>query len=160
MNAPAPSRTWNPWPWAVTGFLGLFAVTVVGFGVYAARQRFDLVRPDYYAAELRHDDQRRQAQAARALAGGVAVTLGPDGRVAVQLPASAAPLTGTLRLYRPSDARLDHEHPLDPDSAGRQRFDPALAPGLWRARLAWTQAGQDYLHEAVLVVPGVPLPPR
>ncbi|HMO64120.1 MAG TPA: FixH family protein [Verrucomicrobiota bacterium] len=156
------SSSWNPWPWAIAGFLGCFFLTVVGFGVFAFRLRFDLVRPDYYEAELQHDAQRAGRE--RALAPGSAATVALDGagRIDLQFPAGhAGAVSGaTLRLYRPADARLDHELPLHPDPAGRQRLDTALAPGLWRAHLTWTHAGSDYLHEAVLVVPRVPVPVR
>lgn len=161
-GTPAIPPSWNPWPWAVTGFLALFFLLVVGFGVFAARLRFDLVRPDYYEAELLHDAQMAGRARARSLGSAPAVTFAGPGRLQIQFPAehAGAVSAATLRLYRPADARLDHEHALDPDAAGRQRLDAALAPGLWRARLAWTHAGEDYLHEAVLVVPRLPVPPR
>ncbi|MFN0066960.1 MAG: FixH family protein [Limisphaerales bacterium] len=161
-TAPATTPSWNPWPWAITGFLGFFVLLVVGFGIFAARLRFDLVRPDYYEAELQHDARHAGHGRAMALATAPIVALDDAGRLSLQLPpAHAGTLSAaTLRLYRPADARLDHELALHPDPTGRQRLDATLAPGLWRARLAWTHAGADYLHEEVLVVPGVPVPAR
>lgn len=160
--SPAVPSAWNPWPWAITGFLALFFLLVVGFGVFAFRLRFDLVRPDYYEAELQHDAQRAGRERALALDAVAVVALDDAGRLHLQFPAghAGAISAATLRLYRPADARLDHEHALHPDAAGRQWLDAALVPGLWRARLAWTHAGADYLHEEVLVVPRVPVPPR
>lgn len=152
----------NPWPYAIGGVLALFFILVVAFGVYASRQRFDLVRADYYAEELRHDAQAERRRRTHSLAGGVSVTALPDGALAVQVPPGHADkaFTGRLQLYRPSDARLDHETELHPDAAGRQTLDARLAPGPWRVRLGWTRGGEEYLHETLLVVPGVPMPAR
>lgn len=158
---PTPARV-NPWPYAISGVLALFFVLVVGFGVYASRLRFDLVRADYYAEELRHDTQAERLRRTRALAGAVSVTPLPSGALAVQLPPGPAgdAVSGRIQFYRPSDARLDHETELHPDAAGSQTLDARLAPGPWRVRLGWTRGGEEYLHETLLVVPGVPVPAR
>ena len=60
---------------------------------------------------------------------------------------------GTLHLYRPSDARLDHSIDFQPNSAGEQTVNYAsLAPGLWKARLEWSANGELYVLEQSLMI--------
>ena len=53
----APSASsWNPWPTGLVVVLGLFATGVFSFGLFAVRHSQDLVSPDYYDREIRHQE--------------------------------------------------------------------------------------------------------
>jgi hypothetical protein len=59
---------------------------------------------------------------------------------------------GRIRFYRPSDAALDFEIPMAVDDQGRQAVDvSARRGGLWRVRVQWKAAGQDYFFEQIVV---------
>src|SRR5689334_23052461 len=47
----------NFWPFAIIGWFIIFATFIAIFGVFAARQKVDLVRTDYYDAEIRFQKQ-------------------------------------------------------------------------------------------------------
>src|SRR5690606_13836532 len=100
---------------------GAFAISTVGFVVFAAQYPVELVRDDYYAGALRHDERRAAVENATAL-GAPVVSAGEDGRsVIVALPEEqAADAAGTVRLYRPADAAADRLVGLAPDASGRQ----------------------------------------
>ena len=144
--------TWNPWPVALIAFLSLFASAVVSFGIFAIRHSQDLVRPDYYDHEIRYQDQIEREIRTRGLAGAVELGLTPGSRtLEVRIPSAAR---GTIHLYRPSDASLDREIALSTGVDGRQRVDLSdLKPGLWKARMTWKHAAEDYTHESTLVLP-------
>ena len=77
--------------------------------------------------------------------------------IVITLPeAKAAGATGSIHLYRPSDARLDRELPLALTTDGTQRLDTKkLSDGLWKVRVKWNANGQEYfLDQPVIVTSG------
>lgn len=161
MTAPAPSPNapsgFNPWPYGIAGFLILFATSVVLFARFALGHPVDLVRPDYYEQEIRHQQQMDRVARTRALGDRVGIQL-EDGAstLVVRLPVEQVrgDTTGSIQLYRPSRTDRDRVVPLQPDAAGRQVVDlEGLLPGLWKVRMQWTAGTEDYFLEAPVVVP-------
>jgi nitrogen fixation protein FixH len=153
-SCPAAPR-FNPWPYAILAWFA-FAITVaVVFTAFAVRQEFDLVRPDYYEEELRH--QRRIDSVKRTAALGEAVSLRHDRatqRLRLTIPATHAGARGEVHLYRPSDAGLDVRLPLETDADGVQWIDAAaVKTGLWRVRVQWTAGGEEFFLEQSVVIP-------
>jgi len=141
----------SPWPWAIGLIMVSVLAGVIAFSARSIRSGVDLVAPDYYAQEIRH--QARIEATRRALALGTnAVVAWQAGELNVSI-AGAAGATGTVTFYRPAASALDRELPLTLDGDGRQTSQAPLAPGLWRIRTAWSQAGQDYYLERAIVVP-------
>ena len=148
MTAPSPSPTpaapsaFNPWPYGVAGFLVLFATTVVLFARFALGHPVDLVRPDYYEQEIRHQQQMDRVERTRALGDRAGVRLDASrGAVVITVPASHAgpEPVGTVQFYRPSDPARDRIVPL---------------PGLWKVQLRWSAGDQEYSIDVPVVVPG------
>lgn len=148
----ARTASWNPWPVALIAFLSLFASAVIGFGIFAIRHSQDLVRPDYYDHEIRYQDQIEREVRTRGLTAPVELGLAPGTRtLEIRIPSAAE---GTIHLYRPSDAALDRDVALATGTDGRQRVDlSGLKPGLWKARITWKHAAEEYSHESTLVLP-------
>ncbi len=161
MISPLPDPTqrpaFNPWPYGVTAFLCVFFGCVVCFGVYAVRQRVDLVRPDYYEEDLRYGKQYDRLRRTLDVSRDVAVRHTPTTQeISLTLPVAHARdgSQGSIQLYRPSDARLDQEIPLAVNTAGRQLVDASkLKPGLWKVRVTWKTGGAEYFHGTTLVIP-------
>lgn len=156
MNKASEKNGFNPWPYALSAFLGLFAACVIGFGAWAVRQKIDLVGPDYYEHEVRYQQQIDRESRTLAMGEPVAIAYSLDSnRISIVLPATHAQSspTGQIRFYRPSDASLDRTIPLAVDASGRQELDAsALLNGRWKVRVTWTSAGTDYTAEEKLDV--------
>lgn len=156
MNRPPEKSEFNPWPYALSTFLGLFVACVVGFGIWAVRQQMDLVGADYYEQEVRYQQQIDRQARTLAMGEPVAIAYSRDAnRISIALPAAHAQsnTSGQIRLYRPSDASLDRTVPLAVDATGRQELDAsALLQGRWKIRVDWTAAGADYTAEENLDV--------
>lgn len=156
MTSPRPSR--NPWPFALIGVFGFFILATAGLVTLAVSQRMDLVTPDYYAQEMTHQAQMDRVVRARGLPAPVTVTYDASRQaIQVTLPAAHGRLesTGRIQLYRPSAAGEDRRIVLRVDDAGRQTVDAqGLSAGLWRVRITWAVAAQEYFHEQPLVIPG------
>lgn len=141
----------SPWPWAIGLVMVSVLAGVIAFSVRSIRSGVDLVAPDYYAQEIRHQSRIEATQRALAL-GTNAVVAWEAGQLLVSI-AGAAGATGTVTFYRPSDSTLDRQLPLALDGSGRQSSPVTLASGLWRIRAAWYQAGQEYYLEHAIVAP-------
>jgi hypothetical protein len=148
-----PAR--NPWPIAITGFFVtaiLFIVTFIGF---AMRQREDLVSTDYYEREIRYQSQLDSMNRSQSLATQAVVTFEPAQQaIVITLPAAQTRgAIGSIQLYRPSDARLDRNVALALNAEGIQRLDAReLRDGLWKVRVKWSAAGQEYFVDQPVIV--------
>jgi nitrogen fixation protein FixH len=148
----------NPWPIAITTFFALAITAIISFIVWAVQQREDLVSADYYEREVRYQTQLDSMNRSQALAQQTVVTFEPLAQnIVITLPThQTTGATGTVQLYRPSDARMDRQVPLALDGNGVQRLDSRpLAGGLWKVRVKWSVAGQEYyIDQSVIVTSG------
>lgn len=146
----------NPWPYAIIGWMLLFGTGMAAWVVVAVRNDPELVRPDYYEQEIAYQKQIDRLSRTVAVRGDVSVAYESAGQVvALRIPTAhlADKLTGTVRFYRPSNAKLDFDLPLAVDATGAQRIDAAkLQGGLWKVRVSWTSGGQEYFHDQSLVL--------
>jgi nitrogen fixation protein FixH len=157
MSNPLPSRRrWDPWPVSIIAF---FTVAVIGCGAFVAfcnRHPADLVAADYYEQEVRYQSQIDSQKRAGAQADQASVAYDQTRKViTVSLPPGrfGSNLTGTIQLYRPSAASLDKQFTLQPNAAGVQIIDVAALPaGLWKVRVSWTVAQQDYLIDRKVIL--------
>jgi len=151
MNKPAR----NLWPTAIAVFFALAITFIISFIAFAVRQREDLVSADYYEREVRYQSQLDSMNRSHAVATKTVVTFEPTGpTIIITLPEAQTPgVTGSIHLYRPSDARLDRELPLTLAADGTQRLDAKnMAEGLWKVRVKWNANGQDYFLDQPVIV--------
>lgn len=163
-NVAGEPRTWpsapqprNLWPFGIIAAFAVFIAATITLIVLSTLQRDDLVTADYYARELRYEEQLESAERTRHVRDQIHVTHdAATQQIAVTLPpqhASQRP-TGVIQLYRPSAADQDREIPLDTDLTGHQNLDARnLGPGLWRVRVRWTVDGDDYAVDERIVIP-------
>lgn len=154
MNKPKRSL----WPISIVAFFALAITFFACFIAWAVQQREDLVSADYYEREVRYQSQLDSMNRSHAVATKTVVTFEPAGQaIVITLPEAQAPgVIGSIHLYRPSDARLDRDLPLELSADGTQRLDTKkLADGLWKVRVKWNANGQDYyLDQPVIVTSG------
>lgn len=154
MNKPKRSL----WPISIVAFFALAIIFFACFIAWAVQQREDLVSADYYEREVRYQSQLDSMNRSRAVATRTVVTFEPAGQsIVITLPEAQSPgATGSIHLYRPSDARMDRELPLALATDGTQRLDTKqMADGLWKVRVKWNANGQDYyLDQPVIVTSG------
>jgi hypothetical protein len=142
-----PSR--NFWPYGIILTFALFISATVGLVVLACAQKVDLVSPDYYEQEIRFQTHLDRTARTQTLAAAVAYDSAAR-QIRIELPKTVTPdkPAGQIQLYRPSAAGMDRHVPLEVDAQGCQSVDAAmLAPGLWKVRVSWNSAGQDYFLE-------------
>ena len=136
------------WPLTISLFIGALIVGVVSFGIFALRTGVDLVDPDYYDQSVNYQQHIDNIQRARQFTNGPILQV--QGRLATIAIPNPAGATGTLRLYRPSDSRLDQRNPLSLDQEGRQVLDLShLVAGSWRLQLTWTVSNETFTVESL-----------
>ena len=155
MNIPTTASR-NPWPIAIVSFFIVFITVVVAFILWSTRQRMDLVRADYYDEEIKFQEQLDRLNRTKPI--NAQVVIGYDSMqdvITINLPAATAKHdpSGSIQLYRPSDAHLDHRIRLAADANGAQRIDARkLRPGLWKVRVQWVVDGQEYFFDQPVIV--------
>jgi hypothetical protein len=146
----------NLWPAGIIVTFALFFAGTVGLVVMAFSQKVDLVSADYYEQELKFQGQIDRVERTRHAATQATVAYDAATRcIIVALPAEQAghEVSGRIELYRPSASGLDRAVKLAPDTQGVQRVDAAgMSAGLWKVRVSWTVAHQDYFLDQMVVV--------
>jgi hypothetical protein len=138
------------WPYAIALFLGCFLVAMVTLVVVVSQRPDDLVAPDYYAQEVRYQEQIERLARTAALAEPLRIVQQRAGQpVVIAVPAALRQgLRGQVRLFRPADARQDRQLALQPNAEGLQQLEfPAGAPGRWQVQIRWEHNGQQYYTE-------------
>ena len=144
----------NLWPYAIIGTFILFIAGMGTMVVMACRSNTDLVSHDYYEQELRFQGRIDSLGRTHSL-GATARYDAVSHRIVITLPAAHAgkSVDGKIQLYRPSAAGMDRQFKLAPDDKGMQTLDAAdLKNGLWKIRVAWNVAGQDYFLDQKIIV--------
>jgi len=150
-----PFKSRNLWPVGLVIFFILFVSYIVGFVIFASRQKMDLVRADYYDQEIRFQQQIDRIQRSQPVLARAAIDYDRLRQaVTVSLPdIPQKGVTGVITLYRPSDAGMDSNVPLDLNDIGSQSIDMrSMKPGLWKVRVQWKAAGADFYFEKPVVV--------
>lgn len=140
---------------AVIAGMAAFILIMTQFMVRAYYNQESLVAEDYYAKELRYQEQIDKMHNAVALEEGVTVSPLP-GRLVVDLPKVflRKEVTGELFLMRPSDERSDLRVPFRVDGNGRFTVDTSkLLKGAYKLQLEWRADSVDYLLEEDIFLP-------
>jgi nitrogen fixation protein FixH len=146
----------NPWPVGIFAAFGLFVAGTVALVVTASSNRMDLVSPDYYEQELRYQKKLDGLNRTQQLPAGVKVSFDATRKsITLTLPAEHARqlARGEITFFRPSAAGLDRRVELQLSPDGTQSLDAsALQPGLWKIRVQWQVAGEEFFLDETLVV--------
>lgn len=146
------------WPFGIIVAFAVFIAGTVGLIVFASTQNSELVSADYYEQELKFQNRIDGVGRANELGGRASANYdAASEQFTVSVPPEqlAAKFSGRIQLYRPSSAGLDREIALLPDANGMQQVSTkGLRRGLWKARVSWTAAGQEYFLEREFVIGG------
>ena len=145
----------NPWPVGLVLFFIVFASYIVGFVIFACRQKMDLVRADYYDQEIRFQKQIDRVQRSAPILADADINYNRAGDVVtVRLPSVKDEHGGgTGSFYRPSAATMDDSVELGLDTNGQQSMSVhSLCAGLWKVRVQWRMLGREYYFEKPIVI--------
>ena len=146
----------NFWPYGIIATFVVFILGTATLVVIACTHKADLISPNYYEEEIKFQSRLDQLNRTALLSDQVNVAYDAVKQsINISLPAGqGTPATaGHIQLYRPSASGLDRELKLQLDARGSQIVDAAtLSPGLWKVRVRWTVANQDFFADKSIVV--------
>jgi nitrogen fixation protein FixH len=134
-----------------TGIVTVFVVFVIGIlalVIVAMSTEVDLVTDHPYDRGLSYQNQINTLERTAVSEQKPQLTVRADEVVIRFLSAGPRLSEGTITLYRPAHRASDFTVPLALDSAAEQHLRcVSLDRGLWRIKVAWRQAGEDYYFE-------------
>ena len=144
------------WPKLIIATFVLFGL-FIGYMVRQAMQtEVDLVSKDYYKKEITYQQHLNQVAETNKLATQITfVQATAAGQVSMVFPEVFADqvVTGTIHFFRPSNAQLDLELPLQLNNDRQQHiFTSQLAKGLWRVQINWQAKGKSYYFQKELTI--------
>lgn len=126
----------------IIAFVGFILTLVV---ISVRQDDIHLVTDNYYEKELKYQDHINRETSAAELDREVLVFDAVSKSMILDLPIGAK---GTLKLFRPSDERLDQDLSLDIQDEGKTNVSlEKLKSGYWRVQLTWTENGVDFYQE-------------
>ncbi len=144
------------WGIGIAVVYGIFMLAMIAVVVASRFQQVDLVAKDYYDKEIQYQEQIERMK--RSQAEGFGLSIKHDVRTStlrVTFPAEVASsgITGTVKLFRPSNAALDRNFELNVEKGSSCELDCGkLARGLWKIKIDWQIDTLQYYHEEELHV--------
>lgn len=115
------------------------------------RQDVSLVTSDYYKEELAYQDQIDRMTNTSDLEEKPDISTDGAGVLKVTFNRFNEVESGDLRLFRPSDPRLDKQFTLSHSKESFRLFSvKGYKKGLYRARMQWKMSGKEFFFEQVI----------
>jgi hypothetical protein len=143
------------WGYRVTIIVLGFVAFMTFMVVQAFRQDFDLVAEDYYARELKFQDQIDKQTNHNQLNDPISCTV-LDEHLILAFPSELSDQTiqGELYFFRPSDAGKDVKMAIATNPGGIQLVDRnLLSQGYYRLQIDYSAGGSKYYSEKVISIP-------
>ncbi|WP_372917617.1 FixH family protein [Salegentibacter sp.] len=112
----------------------------------------DLVTEEYYKKELLFQQEIDAETRGNELAENISDSRIENGWL-IEFPEdlNLDGISGNLNFYRPSNAKLDFDIPLNLESHRIEIADKNLIPGRWNIYIHWEYQGETYLYKKEIV---------
>ena len=133
-------------------YMGFVVMILLLVGM-SASQKIDLVTDQYYEEELRFQDKINKTNHAKALIDPLAWEVTEQG-IHINYPESFREnnLTGTIKLYCPSDNTKDRTFPIKSTNHTQQIAASDLHSGRYYLQIDWQNGKETYWNEGVVVI--------
>ena len=142
------------WGKSIILVFALFAALIISMVVISMQHEVNLVAPNYYEEELAYEDQINRIRNFNSLE--IKPTISQKGnQIVLTFPMAIADQmkSGEIHFFRPSDQSIDKKIEIKLDENYRQSFNTgALGAGLWKTKLRWKSASQEYFFEQKIVL--------
>ena len=138
---------WGKWIFVAFVSFALFIGTLV---TVCVRQDVSLVAPDYYKQELAYQEQMDRKQNTSNLTERPKIGVSQN-KLTIRFADFSKVTNGELKLFRPSDAKLDQSFDLKPTNDSVQTFDINFPQrGMYKASVSWAMNGKEYFIEETI----------
>ena len=137
--------------WIVVAFV-LFATFIATLVTVCVRQDISLVSKDYYADELNYQGQIQRLNNTAQLQERPVIKV-VNHTLHIEFNQLDKMENGTLKLFCPSNAKMDRDFKVSPSHPQVQSFNlDALQKGMYRAKLSWKMNGKEFYQEEVIYI--------
>jgi hypothetical protein len=144
------------WPMGLTLVYVSFVAALFVYLIFSLYQDVNLVTEDYYEQELKYQQHIDKVERTRQLSHKLMWQYEKaKQKILISISAEANPqeITGKAVFFRPSDSGKDIEVALNLGPDGRQEISiSSMLPGLWRIKIFWNRAQEEYFTEGILVI--------
>lgn len=141
--------TWGNW--IVVSFI-VFAVFIGVLVTVCVREDVNLVSRNYYQEDLAYEKQMDRLKNTESLPGKPDITV-KGNLLQVQFGQLSDVENGTMKLFRPSDAKLDQLFTIEATQSTVVQFEVGnLQRGLYRAQMTWSMLGKEYYFEKIITL--------
>ena len=144
------------WPVGIAIIYISFVLLLIAFVIFSSFQQVDLVTDDYYAEELKYQQQINRMNRAQSLSEPVNWTYNnKDNSLLLKFHAEIDPhkVKGNILFFRPSDAKQDKLIALNLSSENTQIIHTKnLSSGFWKLKIFWKVDKTEYYKEGNMVV--------
>ncbi len=142
--------------WGVGITITIIVFMLISFWLiyFSFSQDVNLVRDDYYQAEVQYDDKMETIKRTDLLSDKLEIKVKSD-IIEFIFPKlnSQAKISGNILLYRASSGDKDITVPISLDSANTQIINTMnLVRGLWKTQVQWQIDSIKYFNEKTLMV--------
>lgn len=142
------------WGYKITLLYSTFAAFIFVMVYKSSTLNTELVRDDYYQAEITYQDRIEEMRNSRDLEQPVTIKYkAADDKLIADMPELGTTISGKVLVYRPSDSKLDKTIKLDLASGDDWQMSTAgMASGLWRVEMEWSANGKNYYNNEVVIL--------
>ncbi|MBI1930933.1 MAG: FixH family protein [Ignavibacteriales bacterium] len=142
------------WGVGITVSIIVFMLISVMFIYIAFNQDVNLVRDDYYEAEVKYNETMEKVKRTSALVDKLKISV-IENNIQLQFPkiSKSENIDGNILLYRPSERNKDLSITIRPDSNYLQTINTAnMLSGMWKVKVDWTADSISYLNDDIIMV--------
>ena len=142
------------WGVGITVSIIVFMLISVMFIYIAFNQDVNLVRDDYYEAEVKYNETMEKVKRTSALVDKLKISV-IENNIQLQFPkiSKSENINGNILLYRPSERNKDLSIIIQPDSNYLQTINTAnMLSGMWKVKVDWTADSISYLNDDIIMV--------
>lgn len=147
------SLKWN-WGTGIALVYSAFAISIILLVINSFSKKIDLVTPDYYAKELKYQQQIDKINAARNLPEAATWNVNSMS-IDITFPAEfdASQLSGEITLFKPSNDLSDKTFKIVTNAENIQSIPTSgFEKGMYKMKVDWKHGSKAYYQEAVIVI--------
>jgi hypothetical protein len=138
--------------WGIGVFLlyGSFVFFILMLVMFVSIQNFDMVEKNYYKKELAYQEQIDRIERTNQLENNISIDFSSEtGNIQIKFPVEKSNrVSGTIKFFRPSNANLDFELPIQLDSMMIQEIvSEKVLRGYWLIKIIWSADSIEYYSE-------------
>jgi hypothetical protein len=141
------------WGTKIALVYGSFAAFMAFLVVFCVRQPdIHLVSKEYYKEEIAYQQQIDQLQRAQERKGRLQFQYDAQSQLVQIVIPNGDQVNGEVHFFRPSDARLDKQFPLQLHQGAQLIPVGTLAKGAWKVKIHWFEGEQEFLEEQSFIL--------